>query len=1046
MSPSCTDRNTRHPRRKIIATVAVALLVLAAGAEAQTESGTVVGQVVQTVTARPLSNVQVTVVGANVGTITDENGRFRIAGVRAGTRQLRAQFIGYRTVTETVEVVPGQTTTVQLQLAESAVDLDEIVVTALGIERPQRELTTSVQTLSGDELTRAPETNLVSALTGKISGVHILSSNTPGGSARMVIRGVNSLTGYNQPLFVVNGVPVSNAASTSGTRGYNAIDYGNLMQDLNANDIESVTVLKGPNASALYGSRAANGAVIITTKRGMTGTGVGITARADMTFESPLRLPDYQNLYGQGFSGNFVATEDQSWGPRLDGQMIAQPIYGDEPAPFVAHPNNVRDFFDTGRTTNTSVSVGTGSDNTSLRLSISNMDHTGMLPGFGQNRTTVGVNGTTTLTDRLTGQASIQYVDASADNRPAQGYGEDNAMWQFIWFGRQVDTNVLRSRLRNEDGSQFNWNSRWNNNPYWTQLEDRNWDSRNRVMGGGSLTYGFTPWLDLMLRAGTDHSSEHRKNIFAAGTRSVSSATGAFGETSLARQETNADFLLTARMPGLEGMSLQGSFGGNRRDNNYRSHYSYASQLVVPGLYDLGNAAVPPTFSDYRSQSRVNSLYGSANFGYRDFWFVEATGRNDWSSTLPASNNSYFYPSISSSLIFTELTEVPGVTYGKLRLGWAQVANDAPVYQLVDPYIGDNPFGNAPRFTASNTLRNFDLKPELTESWEIGGELRFLDDRFGLDMTYYSSETSNQIVGVQVTPLTGFSSRMVNAGTIANRGFELLADATVLSLRNGFRWDLSGTYSRNTNEVVALAEGLESITLDTYYGVSVEARVGEPYGIMVGRQYVRDSQGNIVVSSTTGRPLNASSNPTDILGNYHPDYNFGVRNRFQYGPVSAHVLIDGQQGGSIYSLTSVYGRRAGVLAETIQGREESADQETMIIPGVMVVDGDTVPNTVPTTAQNYWRLLAGLHEAYVYDASYVKLREVRVGLRVPQNWTNRLGMASAEVALLGRNLALWTDVPHIDPETAFNSGNVQGFEYGQFPTARTFGFSVVLTP
>jgi len=441
-------------------------------------------------------------------------------------------------VTESATVVANQTVSVNFQLSVSALVLDEVVVTALGIERPEREITTSVQTLGGDELSRAPDANLVSSLSGKISGVHIVSSNTPGGSARMVIRGVTSLTGYNQPLFVVNGIPVSNAASTSGTRGYNAIDYGNLISDMNPNDIESITVLKGANASALYGSRAANGAVLITTKRGMTGQGVGMTARMDMTFENPLKLPDYQNVYGQGWNGAFSATEDQSWGPRMDGQMIEQPLYDDEPAPFIARPDNVRDFFETGQTMNTSVSIGTGGENSNLRLSISNMNYDGMLPGFGQDRTTVGVNGSANLTDRLQGQASVQYIDASAENRPSQGYGEDNIMWQFIWFGRQVDTNVLRNRLRNPDGSQFNWNSRWNNNPYWTQLEDRNWDSRNRLIGGGSLTYGFTPWLDLMLRAGTDYSSEHRKDIYAAGTRSVSSETGAFGETSLARQET----------------------------------------------------------------------------------------------------------------------------------------------------------------------------------------------------------------------------------------------------------------------------------------------------------------------------------------------------------------------------------------------------------------------------------------------------------------------------------------------------------------------------
>lgn len=1043
-----TSRTPGGSRRLLGMLLAGALALFSGAAEAQAQTGTVMGQVTDAETMEPVANVQVSVVGTNLGTLTDQAGRFRITGVPAGEVEVRAQSIGYGATTSTVQLSAGQTVTVNLRISSSAVDVEGIVVTALGIERPRRELTTSVQSLSGEELSRAPETNLVSSLTGKISGVHIRSSNTPGGSARMVIRGVNSLTGNNQPLFVLDGIPVSNAASTSGTRGYNAIDYGNLVQDLNPNDIQSISVLKGPNAAALYGSRAANGAVIITTKKGARGS-AGITARSDITFESPLRLPEYQNLYGQGSRGRYGVTWDESWGPRLDaGEMIVQPLYGDEPAPFNSHPGNVEEFFETGLTMNNSVSIAAGDQNASVRLSLANLNHDGMLPGFQQERTTVAVSGGANLADRLRADASLQYVNAGAENRPAQGYGEDNVMWQFLWFGRQVDTRILRERRFNPDGSQFNWNTRWNNNPYWTQLEDQNWDDRQRFIGSGSVTYGFNPWLDLMLRGGTDVSSEHRKNVFAAGTKSVSSSTGAFGETSISRQETNLDFLLSAEMPGLEGMSLGAAFGGSRRDNDYNSLGAYASELVVPGLYDLGNAAVTPSTSDYREQRRVNSLYGTANFGFRDVWFVDATARNDWSSTLPEHNNSYFYPSISSSLIVSDLVDMPFAGYAKLRAGWAQVGNDAAAYQLVDPYLSDQPFGSQPRFTASNRLRNFDLKPEQTESWEIGGELRFLQDRLGLDATYYSAETSNQIVPVEVTPLTGFTSRMMNAGTIANSGIELMVDAVPVQLDNGFRWETSATYSRNRNEVVELAGDLETLVLDTYYGVSVEARVGEPYGAMYGRQYVRDSEGNVVVGSN-GRPLNSSSNPTGLLGNYNPDWSWGLRNRFDYGPFSAHVLLDGQQGGLVYSMTNRYGQRSGVLIETLQGREEGRTPDEgggLVVPGVMVVDGDTVPNTIVVDAQDYWRGLGGITEAHTYDATYMKLREVRIGFQVPSAWTNRLRVAAAEVAFVGRNLVLWSDVPHIDPETAFNSGNVQGFEYSQMPTARTLGFSVVLTP
>lgn len=1049
MNAICMSWRARSAGRWL-AILTVGLLALLSGAAtASAQTGMIAGQVVDAQTGSPLDNVQVSVVGADIGALTDASGNFRISGVPAGPVEVRAQSIGFATVTRSVEVPADGVARIDFRLGQTAVALDEIVVTALGIERAERELTTSVQSLSGEQLVRAPSQNLVSSLTGKVSGVQILSSNTPGGSARMVIRGVNSLTGNNQPLFVLDGIPVSNAASTAGTRGYNAIDYGNLIQDLSPNDIQSISVLKGPNAAALYGSRAANGAVIITTKKGAATRGMGITARSDVTFESPLRLPEYQNMYGQGTSGNFYTSYDESWGPRMDaGEMIVQPLYGDDPAPFVSHPDNVRDFFELGRVVNTSVAMAAGTENANVRLSVGNLTHDGMLPGYAQERTTVALTGAAEFSDALRADASLQYVNADTDNRPSQGYGEDNVMWQFVWFGRQVDTNILKQRRVNPDGSQFNWNTRWNNNPYWTQFEDWNWDTRDRLIGSGSVTYAFTPWLELMGRAGTDVVSEHRKDVYRGGSKSISSSTGAFDEASISRQETNLDFLVSADWPGLEGMSLSGAFGGSRRDNQYRSLGFWIDDLVIPLLYDAGNSAVTPDLRDYREQRRVNSLYGSASFGFRDVWFVDATGRNDWSSTLPEDNNSYFYPSVSTSVIVSDLVDVPAISYAKLRLGWAKVGNDAAAYQLVDPYLSNQPFGEQPRFTASNRLRNANLKPEETESWEVGAELRVLDNRLGMDVAYYSSETFNQIVPVDVTPLTGFTTRMMNAGTIANRGIELAVDAVPVQLANGFRWDISGTYSRNENEVVELAEGLETLVLDTYYGVRVEARVGEPYGEMYGRKYVRDSQGNIVIGSN-GLPLNSSSNPVGSLGNYNPDWTWGIRNGFEYGPLSAHVFVDGQIGGTVYSMTNRYGQRSGVLIETLEGREDGrtiAEGGGLVVEGVKVVDGDTVPNDIVVEAQSYWRLLGGITEAHSYDATYMKLREIRVGFQIPPAWTNRIGMAGAELAFVGRNLALWTDVPHIDPETAFNAGNVQGYEYAQMPTARTFGFSVVLTP
>lgn len=1048
-------------RAKLRPTVAALAVLLGAAAPpllAQS-AGTVRGTVTEAAGQKPLAGAQVSAGGRRA--VTDQAGRYALPGVPAGTVVVRAEMIGYTGAQRSVSVADGGEAVADFALAPSAVALEGLVVTALGITREQRAVSTSVQQVSGAELSDAREPNLVSALSGKVSGVTITNSNTAGGSARIVIRGANSLTGNNQPLFVVDGIPVDNSSpERTGSTGYNAIDYGNAVQDVNPSDIESISVLKGPNAAALYGSRAANGAIIITTKSGRRGGGSTVSASTGVTFEAPLKLPTYQNLYGQGFNGRFSYKDgkgggtyddtDESWGPRLDdGAMIPQFYSGGQPAPWVSHPDNVRDFFETGRTAHVNGAFSTSTDRANFRLSLSNFDQDGMYPGFQQQRTTVALNGGGDMSDRLRADGSVQYVASDAENRPAQGYGGDNFMWQFLWFGRQVDTRQLRERLRNPDGTQYNWNNRWNNNPYWTALENRNWDSRDRIIGSGSLTYEVAPWLTAMVRSGSDWYEENRKRTYAAGTigQSGVDANGAFDEATLFRQETNTDFLLTANWGRFGDLEVSSNVGGNRRDNTYRSSGAYVRNLVVPGLYDLGNAAVAPDVRDWRERKRVNSLYGAAQLAFRDYWFVDVTGRNDWSSTLPEGSNSYFYPAVSSSFVFSDA--FPGLggsvlSYGKLRAGWARVGNDADPYQLLDPYVSDTPFNGVPRYTASNRLRNFGLKPEETESWEVGAELRFLGDRLGIEATYYDKATSNQIIPVQISALTGFTERMLNAGKITNRGVELLVDATPVRLDDGLEWSVTGTYSRNRNEVAELYGDLQTIVLGTYYGVGVEARKGEPYGQMYGRKYARDSQGRIVVGSN-GLPLNSSTNPNGLLGNYNPDWTGSLASRLAFRGAALSVLLDTRQGGSIYSLTNAYGRRSGVLAETLQGRERTPF-DSLVVPGVVVVAGDTVANARKVSAQAYHRGLTGIHEQFVFDASFVKLREVRLGYDVPRNLTGRMRLSGLNLAVVGRNLKLWSDVPHIDPETAFDATNVQGFEYSQVPSARSIGFNVTVTP
>ena len=1053
----------RWQRSIRLAVAALAALGAAAAPAAAQGTGSIQGTVVDAATQQPLSSVRLMVLGTDIGTRTTNDGRFFIMNAPAGTQTVRALRLGYAALDASVVVPDGAAAEVTISLTATIASLEGVVVTALGIERDERSISTSVQTVQGTDLTEARDPNLVAALSGKVAGVQITNSNTAGGSSRVVIRGANSLTGNNQPLFVVDGIPVSNAAPTGGDFGYNAIDYGNAIQDINPSDIETISVLKGPNAAALYGSRAANGAILITTKSGRRAGGTQISASSGITYESPLKLPDYQNAYGQGYNGTYEYVDgmgggtqddrDESWGPRLDGRLIAQfdsPVDASGnriPTPWIAHPDNVRDFFETGRTANTNAAFATSGDKANVRLSVSRMDQDGMMPGFEMDRTNLSLHGGSNLSPKLRTDASVQYINSGAKNRPSQGYGGSNPMWSFIWFGRQVDLGVLERKTRNEDGTQFNWNNIWSNNPYFLARENLNEDGRDRIIGNASVSYDITSWLNATVRSGTDWYEENRRMQFADGLYSMMfdvGNNGALGVDNAFRQETNSDFLLRATLPTYDDFSVEVNFGGNRRDNSYRSNGIWIRELAIPGIYSYSNYTEPPVSYDYREERATNSLYGQARVGYRELAFLDVTGRNDWSSTLPPESNSYFYPSISGSLVFSELVEVPTLSFGRVRASWAQVGNDAPPYQLNDPYGFDVPFGNAPRLTASNLLRNADLKPEQTSSFEVGADVRFLDDRLGLSATYYDKSTTNQILALDVSAMTGFTSRYINAGRISNHGIEVMVEATPVRLANGFQWDVSANYSRDRAYVDELHGDVENIVLGSYYSVQVQARKGERYGAMYGRKYARDGAGNIVVGSN-GLPLNSSTNPFGYLGNYNPDWIGGLTNRLSYRGFDVSALVDIRQGGSIYSMTSYYGRRSGVLVETLQGRENTPF-DSLVVPGVVVVAGDTVQNTKKVSAQSYHRGLGGIAEQFTFDASFIKLRELRIGYDVPRDLTSRWGVGGLRVALVGRNLWLDTDVPHIDPETAFNAGNVQGFEYGQMPSAKSIGFNLTVTP
>lgn len=1026
----------------------------AAIAHAQ-QPATVTGVVTRT-GGEPVTTASVGIPALGVGAMTNAEGRYTFvvpASAIGREVSVNVRSIGHRPLTSQLTIREG-VNTLDFTLEIAPTQLSEVVATALGIEQQRASIGTAQQQVSGAEISEARETNIVNALSGKVSGVTITNAGPQGGSARIVIRGAGSISGNNQPLFIVDGVPVDNSSvgAVSGRNiGYGGYDYGNAASDLNPNDIESVNVLKGPNAAALYGSRAANGAIIITTKTGKNPTGRGITASSNVTWETPLRLPDYQDEYGQGCNGTFAYVDgagggtcdgvDESWGPRLDGRLIPQfdsPVVNGvrQPTPWVARPNNIRDFFETGRTVVTSAAFAGSTERANARLSLTHQDQQGIYPGNQLTRLSTALNGGATLTDRLSAEGSVHYTNSDGENRPGTGYAVENVMQQFIWFGRQVNIQGLRN-YRDANDNMYNWNSNYHNNPYWTALENRNFDGRDRVLGGGSLTYRPLTWLSATGRLNTDWYRDYRKRTIAVGT--LDHNEGGFSEDNIFNQEMNAEFLFTATPSLTDVVGLTFNFGGNRRDNRFHMKTDSTTDLIVPGVYTMGNSEVRPLFNNYEYRKRVNSLYGSAQASFRDYLFVEVTGRNDWSSTLPTQNNSYFYPSISTSFVFTDaFPEMPGarfLTYGKLRGGWARVGADADPYQLYGVYNSTSPFGSIPLYQAPDTIRNANLKPEETDAWEIGTELSFVDNRVGLDLTYYSKTTTDQILPVQISPTTGFTHQVLNAGTITNKGVEALVNLTPVRLSNGFTWDMTINYARNNSEVKELFQDLQTVTLGTYWSLTVEARKGEPYGALYGNPYLRDEEGRLILDSD-GLP---QADPVKrVLGNYNPDYTAGINNAFRYRGVDFSFLFDTKQGGDLFTVTNMFGRYAGVLEETLEGREGG-----LVIEGVLE-DGSV--NTIETDANSYNHSLYGIHEAHIFDASFIKLREMKLGFGLPSTLAERLRVSSMYMSLVGRNLWLSTDVPHIDPETAFTAGNVQGIEFGQFPSTRSFGFHLSVTP
>ena len=1077
----------------------VLLGLVPAVASAQ-DATTVSGQVKASVGGAPLVGVIISAPALRLTVQTDNEGRYRLV-VPAGTTgpvTLTARRIGYQNASVQVSVSGGPVEQ-DITLQEGAIELTQVVVTALGIEREQRSLSYSAQTVSGDRLTNVPTQNVVSALQGNVAGVQVTNSANPFGSARIVVRGASSILGQNQPLIIIDGIPIDNSAASNDGYGGGSLggyDVGNAAADLNADNIASVTVLKGPNAAALYGSRAANGAIVYTTKsgKGAPQQGFGVTGTFGANMETPLRLPNYQNKYGQGFYGEFDFVDgnfsgvndgaDESWGPKLDGRTtgciyvtdsLGNPDYlaGYNTAhpcnqffgagPWQAHPNNVRDFWNNGLIINANVAVARSSATSNVRLSVGRTNESGMYPNNTNNRTDIALSGGTQVSDHWSAEASVNYIRDGMQNQPSQAYEEIDPMQGFIWFGRQVDTRLLKQSLyrdpndpltqqilagttkrspylRTDAPLPYSWNYSYHPSPYWMTDVKKTDYSRNRGLGHAAVSYKVNDWISVTGRTGRDwYQNQFRANYPVNDISPYSQ--GGFLDVGETRSETNNDFLVTGNRSLTPTLSLTVNAGGNQRINDFNTNIGQVGELVIPGVYTLANSNGAPGVGLFVSHKKVNSLYGSANFNFKDWLNLDITGRNDWSSTLPKGANSLFYPSIGAAFVFTDALKLQNsfLSYGKVRASWTRVGNDTDPYQLEAVYGAGTAWAGQPSFTAPDRLPNARLKPEQTTGEEIGADLGFLHDKLILNATIYQKATTNQILPVSISAATGYGSAVVNSGEVRNRGLEIAATMTPID-KPDFRWNVVVNWSKNSNKVLSLYGGVSRIVVGSYWNVNVTADSGQPYGNLVGYKWQRDAQGHTVVGSD-GLPLR---DPTQqVLGNYNPDWVGGISNTISYKRFSFSFSFDGQMGGQVYSVTKWFGQYSGVLAATLLGRENNWN-DSMVVANSVYSNGQ--PNTTKVLAQDYWHNTFYAQEPGIFDATYFKLREARLGYQLPASVAKFLGFSDANVAIVGKNLMLFARQPTIDPETAFDTSNRQGVENGQLPTARSIGFTMSVRP
>ncbi|MDR2058068.1 MAG: SusC/RagA family TonB-linked outer membrane protein [Dysgonamonadaceae bacterium] len=1073
---------------------------------------TVTGTVRDAADFSTLPGVSVLVKGTQRGTVTDIDGKYSIT-LQQNDKDLVFSFIGMKSQTISV----GNKTVIDVTMSTDENVLGEVVVSALGIKRENRSLTVAQQRVNAETLAEVRDQNIVSSLSGKIAGVQVTPPGSATGSARIVIRGNSSFTGDNQPIFIVDGMVIDNTDGSRDVRAQgNKLDLGNGASDLNADDIETIDVLKGPNAAALYGSRAANGAIIITTKKGKEGH-LRLSVGTNAQFRYISQWPDYENAFGLGHVVKFVQNQQQlattdeegnlypypgmpdmriigSGARSAGGPHLGQPYIGLDGAirSYSPQPDNVYDFYQTAHVYTTNVAVEGGTKDDNYRISFTNVNSNDVVETQNLvNKNTVTLRFYNTLIKNLTLDSKVSYMNDRTQNRRYANGGAYNPTSMFIYLPRTLSLEELR-HYKDESGNELA-NLSDAHNPYWSIYETSNMDDRTRVLGNFELAYQVLPYLRFVLRYGKDFAFTRGNEYRNKGASGSDDNKGYY-----------RDFMSTVSNDTYEGMavldhrfgnvSLVAIAGATRYDYRDYNNWTSIPSLKQAGFAHITNSDDFPSSDEYLGKKRTNSIYGSASFGFKDWAYLDVTARNDWSSTLPIKNNSYFYPSYGISLIPSDMLGIPSrIFYGKLRGSWAQVGNDTYPYRIYTTYDLDNIYNNYKYASFMNTLPNIDLRPEITTSWEGGADMRFFNGRLMVDFTYYYSETADQIISAKMAPSSGYSERMYNAGSIRNQGIELSVRAVPIEMKS-FDWEIVANLTKNNSLVLSMIEGVTELEIGGNRGMSNVIAVGYPYGILKGTDWLKDKQGRKLVNQSTGEPerkLNA------YFQDVNPDYMLGISNHFRFKAFDLYALIDIKKGGYMFSATRGQGIRNAMFAGDEADREsywyrqyimgDGGDAANMW-GGVYMDDiyyyndavydddmntyqieqnaaGDWVksedengnwipdPDYTPEKCERYFLPQnVGYYADWCgslasYEASFVKLRELSVGYNLPKKLVSKIGMSSARISAVGRNLwVIYQKTPKgLDPEASINAGNAQGLEYGALPPSTTFGFDIKLT-